>query len=87
MPKYSYKCTNCPEVREEFHSIKIVLTDCDRCIVGGVSGSLQRIPGQILAITSKSSDGKLVKDYIKDTKEDVKEYKKELASKLVPGVK
>tara|TARA_Y100000034_G_C6884217_1_gene405752 strand:+ start:1240 stop:1362 length:123 start_codon:yes stop_codon:yes gene_type:complete len=40
-----------------------------------------------LAITSKSSDGKLVKDYIKDTKEDVKEYKKELASKLVPGVK
>tara|TARA_Y100000034_G_scaffold118526_1_gene159250 strand:- start:11 stop:133 length:123 start_codon:yes stop_codon:yes gene_type:complete len=40
-----------------------------------------------LAITSKNNDGKLVRDYIKDTKEDVKEYKKRLASKGVPGVK
>jgi len=45
------------------------------------------VPSQILTITSKSGDGKLVRDYIKDTKEDVKEYKKELASKGVPGVK
>jgi len=39
-----------------------------------------------LTITSKSGDGKLVRDYIKDTKENVKEYKKELVSKGVPGV-
>jgi predicted nucleic acid-binding Zn ribbon protein len=87
VPKYLYKCTNCPEVREEFHSIKITLIDCGGCITSGVSGSLQRVPSQILTITSKSGDGKLVRDYIKDTKEDVKQYKKELASKGVPGVK
>ncbi len=87
MPKYLYKCTNCPEVREEFHSIKITLTDCGACVANNISGSLQRVPSQILAITSKNNDGKLVRDYIKDTKEDVKEYKKRLASKGVPGVK
>jgi len=87
VPKYSYKCTNCPTVREEFHSIKITLTDCDDCITTGISGSLQRVPGQILAITSKNNDGKLVRDYIKDTKEDVKEYKKRLASKGASSVK
>ena len=86
VPKYLYKCTNCPKVREEFHSIKILLTDCDDCITNGVSGSLHRVPSQILTIASKSNDGKLVRDYIKDTKENVKEYKKELVSKGVPGV-
>jgi ADP-dependent phosphofructokinase/glucokinase len=40
-----------------------------------------------LAITSKNNDGKLVRDYIKDTKEDVKEYKKRLASKGASSVK
>lgn len=81
-----YKCATCTETREEFHSIKITLTDCNICIANNISGSLQRVPSQILAITSKSSDGRLVRDYIRDTKEDVKEYKKELTAKGVPGV-
>tara|TARA_R110002020_G_scaffold70270_2_gene182462 strand:+ start:299 stop:421 length:123 start_codon:yes stop_codon:yes gene_type:complete len=39
-----------------------------------------------LTITSKNQDGKLVRDYIKDTKEDVKEYKKRLVSEGIPSV-
>ncbi|MAF24255.1 FmdB family transcriptional regulator [bacterium] len=75
MPKYTYKCNNCLQFCEKFHSIKIKLTDCELC---KTDCSLERIPCNTVSIRFKSSDGELVKEYIKETKQQVKEYKKEL---------
>ena len=44
-------------------------------------GTLERIPSPILTIASKNNHGRLVKEYIRNTKEDVGEYKKELRNR------
>ncbi len=83
MPKYSYRCSNCLITFETFHSIKKLLEDCDKCAVKEekILGTLERIPSPILTIALKNNHGRLVKEYIRSTKEDVGEYKKELRSR------
>ena len=68
---------------ETFHSIKKLLEDCDKCSTkeDKVLGTLERIPSPILTISSKNNHGRLVKEYIRNTKEDVGEYKKELRNR------
>ena len=81
MPKYVYKCNNCEVVFEKFHSIKTVLQDCEKCLTEyKMSGSLERVPSQVLIVSHGSKDGKIVRQYIKDTKEDIKTFKDELRS-------
>ena len=83
MPKYSYRCSSCLITFETFHSIKKLLEDCDKCSAkeDKVLGTLERIPSPILTIASKNNHGRLVKEYIRNTKEDVGEYKKELRNR------
>ena len=45
-----------------------------------MSGSLERVPSQVLIVSHGSKDGKIVRQYIKDTKEDIKTFKDELRS-------
>tara|TARA_R110002020_G_scaffold1678_3_gene7645 strand:- start:858 stop:1100 length:243 start_codon:yes stop_codon:yes gene_type:complete len=68
---------------ETFHSIKKLLEDCDKCAASEdkILGTLERIPSPILTIASKNNHGQLVKEYIRNTKEDVGEYKRELRSR------
>ena len=81
MPKYVYKCNNCEDVFEKFHSIKTVLQDCEKCLTEyKMSGSLERVPSQVLIVSHGSKDGKIVRQYIKATKEDIKTFKDELRS-------
>tara|TARA_R110000824_G_scaffold12307_8_gene54056 strand:- start:1498 stop:1662 length:165 start_codon:yes stop_codon:yes gene_type:complete len=51
-----------------------------------ISGSLERIPGNILGFKNKNRDGEIVREHIKDTKEEVERYKQELKTKMVPDV-
>ena len=61
MPKYVYKCNNCEDVFEKFHSIKTVLQDCEKCLTEyKMSGSLERVPSQVLIVSHGSKDGKIV---------------------------
>jgi len=46
-----------------------------------VLGTLERIPSPIHTISAKNNHGRLVKEYIRNTKEDVGEYKKELRNR------
>ena len=81
MPKYVYKCNNCEDVFEKFHSIKTVLQDCEKCLTEyKMSGSLERVPSQVLIVSHGSKEGKIVRQSIKDTKEDIKTFKDELRS-------
>lgn len=75
MPVYTYKCNECSEVYEKFHSIKIRLMDCILC---SAESSLERIPSNIASVIYKNSDGKIVREYIEDTKSEVRKYKRDL---------
>ena len=78
MPKYCYKCSECGSEVEVRHGITERLTDCKVCDNQGV---LTRIP-QLTNIVRKQEQGErktgsLVKDYIQENKEILKEQKKE----------
>lgn len=80
MPKYTYKCNKCLQIYEKFHSIKLKLADCELC---NTVRSLERIPCNTVTVRFKSSNGKLVKEYIEETKREVEEYKRELKSEEI----
>lgn len=78
MPKYCYKCSECGSEVEVRHGITERLTDCKVCDNQGV---LTRIP-QLTNIVRKQEQGErktgsLVKDYIQENKEILKEQKKQ----------
>ena len=78
MPKYCYKCSECESEIEARHGMTERLTDCKVCDNQGV---LIRIP-QLTNIVRKQEQGEqktgsLVKDYIQQNKEILKEQKKE----------
>ena len=78
MPKYCYKCSECGSELEVRHGMTERLTDCKVCNNQGV---LTRIP-QLTNIVRKQEQGErktgsLVKDYIQQNKEILKEQKKE----------
>lgn len=78
MPKYCYKCSECGSEVEVRHSMSERLTDCKVCDNQGV---LTRIP-QLTNIVRKQElgerkTGSVVKDYIQQNKEILKEQKKE----------
>ena len=73
MPKYIYRCEECEEIFEVFHSMaeKLVVCSCE------LQGSLTRIPSIPIVLTTNDS-GKLVKEYINDTKKAVEKEKYKL---------
>ena len=78
MPKYCYKCSECESEIEVRHGMTERLTDCKVCDNQEV---LTRIP-QLTNIVRKQEQGErktgsLVKDYIQQNKEILKEQKKE----------
>ena len=76
MPKYTYECLECKKIMERRHSIKTVLTICD-C---EKKGKLKRIPSIPRVFNkTKKSDGKIVKKFIEEIKEDLKKDKEKLS--------
>jgi putative FmdB family regulatory protein len=79
VPKYCYRCKECDYEFETRHGMTERLYDCNNC---GISESLQRIP-QITNIVktetdmSKNKTGSLVKEYIEENKNILKEEKKQ----------
>ena len=84
MPRYVYKCDNCTVSFQVVHSIKEKLTDCEEC---GVEESLKRIPSMPVVLTKRENNqklktGTLVKEYIEDAKEDLKQEKEVLQNQI-----
>ena len=77
LPRYTYRCNVCGNSFEVSHSISEKLTDC-KC---GEEASLKRIPSLPFRASVKQNNqksGKLVKEFIEDVKEEVKETKKRM---------
>ena len=79
MPRYLYHCSECSEEYQESHSIKERLTDCRLC---NSKDSLVRVPS-IFSPTHKNrilkqKSGNIVKEFIEESKEDLKRQKEDL---------
>lgn len=74
MPTYEYQCSNCNEIIKKRHSIKEKLTDCTNC---NSANSLERLLGDFMILNKKES-GKLVKNFIEDSKKELKADKDKL---------
>ena len=79
MPKYAYECKECEYAFEVFHGMFIKLRNCDSC---STDGSLVRVPSMTYStkskVTSEKKTGELVKEFIHDAKQEVKEEKKKM---------
>ena len=77
MPRYTYRCDVCGNSFEVSHSISEKLTDCE-C---GEEGSLKRIPSLPFRASvkiNKQKAGEIVKEFIEDTKIEIKKSKEKI---------
>ena len=85
MPLYTYKCYSCRAIFDVRHGMFFENQRCIKCH----SDDVFRMPSQIT--TSKTDDhkkaaskpGKIVDDYIKETKKAIKEEKKKMSSEEI----
>jgi hypothetical protein len=83
VPVYIYKCKDCRQTFEKKHGMFFELDRCDLC-----SGAdIFKVPSiqTVTKVEKRSSKkpGKIVDEYIKDTKEEVKIEKRKLASEEI----
>lgn len=79
MPVYVYKCRACKQTFEKRHGMFFEQDHCVLCLSRDIFKipSLQSVKrGE----SNKKETGKLVKQYIEDTKKEVKEERRKLAS-------
>jgi putative FmdB family regulatory protein len=70
MPVYTYKCKSCETQFDTFHEMSTRLTDCEKC---GKVDSLKKVLSSSISVKEKDNSGQLVKNYIEDNKEILKE--------------
>jgi putative FmdB family regulatory protein len=81
MPRYIYRCRNCNDEFETYHSISDYLDNCEKCNKEGV---LFRVPSFFIADNKEASPAKIgdvVKNKIEEFRQDVKEEKQKLVEK------
>ena len=80
MPQYYYVCESCTKDWQEFHSINEKVNICPFC---ELENFVKRIPSPVMTAIKKQSEkqtGELVKQYIEENKQVLKDYQKELKS-------
>ena len=84
MPKYTYHCHQCGENFEVKHSIGKTWNSCTIC---NKSGELTRIPSSVFLskkdykFDKKNKPGSVVKETIKDIKEELSTERERLSSR------
>ena len=80
MPTYQYQCDGCKLIFEEFHSMTETVEKCQKC-----AAPVQRLLSTPLNLKKNNNFGKkkpgnVVKQYIKDTKEQIRQDKERILS-------
>ena len=81
MPKYSYRCKDCDSQYEIWHGMTEEHNECNICS----ASSVVRIPallGEVIRSDSKKKVGEVVVQTIEETREEIKQYKKELGKEM-----
>ena len=80
MPTYQYQCEACKLIFEEFHSMTETVEKCHKC-----ASPVHRLLSTPLNMKKNNNFGKkkpgnVVKQYIKDTKEQIRQDKERILS-------
>lgn len=75
MPRYTYRCDSCKGNFQEFHLISETLTMCKLC---DTEGLLVRVPQIVGSIKKTNNAGNIVKTFIEDARQEMKEEKERL---------
>lgn len=75
MPVYTYKCKECENVFDTFHDMSTRLTDCQNC---GKMATLKRVLHSSISVSEKDNSGQLVKNYIEENREALREEAKSI---------
>jgi putative FmdB family regulatory protein len=79
MPKYAYRCNECENEFQIYHSMNDKLKDCESC---ELTGSLVRIPSLTTRVHKNTDNntkvGEVVKSHIEDAKQQLKKEKEKL---------
>ena len=79
MPTYVYQCQKCEFTIEYFHSYKVIKTTCEKCGEESLKKMLNNPINIRKTINTKGPQtGKVVKDTIEQTKEEIKKDKEKL---------
>ena len=81
MPRYIYRCSSCEETYEVIHGMNEEYEDCELC---EAKESLIKVPGLIGSfrlVEKNTRAGHIVKKFIKDAKEELKQEKRTLTNK------
>ena len=78
MPTYTYRCDKCNLVFDKFHSMSETIEACEGC-----GSSVKRLLSKTTHIrrptsSSPSKPGSIVRKYIEDVKEEVRQEKKKI---------
>jgi putative FmdB family regulatory protein len=78
MPTYTYRCDKCEITFEIFHSMSETVDSCEKC-----SSPVTKVISNALNIKrnnnfGKDKPGKIVKQYIKDVREEIRHEKKKM---------
>ena len=79
MPNYRYKCESCFAEFNVTHSINSTLDKCAKC---GTEDRMNRVPQTFSTIIKDSGQkaGEVVKEYIEDAREDLKQQQEKIES-------
>jgi putative FmdB family regulatory protein len=78
MPTYTYRCDKCEVTFEIFHSMSETVDGCEKCaapVTKMISKSLNIKKNNNFG---KDKPGKIVKQYIRDVREEVRQEKKKM---------
>ncbi len=80
MPTYTYKCIECEHTFDEFHSMSETVEKCIQC-----SAPVKRVLSKPFRLKKNKNFGKkppgsVVKQYIKDVKQEIDAEKKRILS-------
>lgn len=78
MPTYKYKCSECGQISEATHSMSDRLTDCEIC---STIGTLNRVPIAVSVQYREQDTGKVVHEYIEQTKKEIDSEKEFLKTR------
>lgn len=83
MPKYFYSCDNCGYEHKTYHGINEILKDCPECNTEGLIRVPQITHSNSTGDSNKPSrPGKIVDQFIKDSKQELKAEKQKIANEI-----
>ena len=83
MPRYVYRCESCKETYEVIHGMNEDYEDCELCEAKDCLVKIPGLIGSFRLVERGKKPGQIVKNFIKDAKQELKKERRALSSKEI----